>query len=316
MAHRSARLTVFGRQLLVQRIDQEGMSVALAAEMSGVSRQTATKWLRRHRAHGPEGLEDRSSRPRTSPRASSPELVAAVLAERHTTRYGPHRLAYRLGVPRSTIGDILRREGRSRLADLDGPTGAVVRYVRDHPGELLHVDVKKLGRIPDGGGHRFLGRDGTPRSRAGYDYIHSALDDCSRVAYSEIHPDERGVTCAGFLERAVAWFASLGVTIERVMTDNARNYTDSRAFQIVLLDHGARHKRIRAYRPQTNGKAERFNGTLLREWAYVRLYATNAQRLATLKDFIDDYNHRRPHTALGGLTPMAALVNDLSVNHI
>ncbi len=316
MAHRSARLTMFGRQLLVQRIEQEGMSVALAAEMAGVSRQTATKWVQRHRAQGPEGLEDRSSRPRTSPRASPAELVAAVLAERHATRYGPHRLAYRLGVPRSTIGDILRREGRSRLADLDGPTGAVMRYVRDHPGELLHVDVKKLGRIPDGGGHRFLGRDGTPRSRAGYDYIHSAIDDHSRVAYSEVHPDERGVTCAGFLERAVAWFASRGVTIERVMTDNARNYTDSRAFQVVLLHHGARHKRIRAYRPQTNGKAERFNGTLIREWAYVRLYATNAQRVAALQDFIDDYNHRRPHTALGGLTPMAALVNNVSVNHI
>jgi transposase InsO family protein len=308
-------LTVFGRQLLVHRIKEEGMSVALAAEMSGVSRQTATKWLQRHRAQGPEGLEDRSSRPRTIPRASPPELVAAVLAERHATRYGPHRLAHRLGVPRSTIGDILRREGRSRLADLDRPTGVVVRYVRDHPGELLHVDVKKLGRIPDGGGHRFLGRDGTPRSHAGYDYIHSALDDHSRVAYSEIHPDERGVTCAGFLERAVTWFASLGVGIERVMTDNARNYTDSRAFQLVLLDAGARHKRIRAYRPQTNGKAERFNGTLLREWAYVRLYDTNAARAATLQDFIDDYNHRRPHSAIGGLTPMAALVNDLSVNH-
>ena len=315
MAHRSARLTMFGRQLLVHRIEEEGMSVALAAEMSGVSRQTATKWLRRHRDQGPVGLGDRSSRPRTSPRASSPELVAAVLGERHATRYGPHRLAHRLGVPRSTIGDILRREGRSRLADLDRPTGVVVRYVRDHPGELVHIDVKKLGRIPDGGGHRFLGRDGTPHSRAGYDFIHSAIDDHSRVAYSEIHPDERGVTCASFLERAVTWFASLGVGIERVMTDNARNYTDSRAFQVVLLDLGAHHKRIRAYRPQTNGKAERFNGTLLREWAYVRLYGTNAERAAALGDFIDDYNHRRPHSAIGGLTPMARLVNDVSVNH-
>jgi transposase InsO family protein len=315
MAHRSARLTVFGRQLLVQRIEQEGMSVALAAEMSGVSRQTATKWLRRHREAGMAGLADRPSRPHRSPRASSPGLVAAIVAERHATRYGPHRLAPRLGIPRSTIGDVLRREGLSRLADLDGPTGAPVRYVREHPGELVHVDVKKLGRIPDGGGHRFLGRDGTPRSRAGYDYVHSALDDRTRLAYSEIHADERGATCAGFMSRAAAWFASLGVRIERVMTDNARNYVDSRAFQSALDDIGAEHRRIRAYRPQTNGKVERFHGTLLREWAYVRLYTSNPERSAALPAFLDHYNRDRPHTALGGLTPMACLVNNVPVNH-
>jgi transposase InsO family protein len=316
MAHRSARLTVFGRQLLVQRVDSEGMSIALAAEMSGISRQTATKWVRRYRDHGPDGLEDRSSRPGSSPRALPPELVAAILAERHATRYGPHRLAPRLGVPRSTIGDVLRREGRSRLSDLDGPTGAPVRYAREHPGELVHIDVKKLGRIPDGGGHRFLGRDGTPHSRAGYDFIHSAIDDCSRVAYSEVHADERGVTCAGFLARAAAWFASLGVPIERVMTDNARNYVSSRAFGDAIEDIGARHKRTRAYRPQTNGKIERFHGTLLREWAYVRLYGSNEERLAALPEFLDRYNHHRPHSALGGLPPMTHLVNNLSVNHI
>jgi transposase InsO family protein len=315
MAHRRARLTVFGRQLLVERIEVDGMSVALAAEMAGISRQTASKWLRRHREAPGTGLEDRSSRPRSSPRASPPELVAAILAERHLTRYGPHRLAPRLGIPRSTIGDVLRREGRSRLADLDGPTGAPVRYVRERPGELVHMDVKKLGRIPDGGGHRFLGRDGTPHSRAGYDFVHSAIDDCSRVAYSEIHPDEQGVTCAGFLSRAAAFFASLGVRIERVMTDNARNYVDSHAFQAVLVDIGASHRRTRAYRPQTNGKAERFNGTLIREWAYVRLYMSNEDRAVALPGFLDHYNHRRHHSALGGLTPMAFLVNNLSVNH-
>ena len=306
---------MFGRQLLVQRIEEQGMSIALAAEMSGVSRQTATKWLRRHREQGAEGLEDRSSRPRTSPRASSPELVTAIVAERHATRYGPHRLAPRLGVPRSTIGEVLRRRGLSRLADLDGPTGAPVRYVREHPGELVHVDVKKLGRIPDGGGHRFRGRDGTPRSRAGYDFIHSVIDDRSRLAYSEVHADERGTTCAGFLSRAAAWFASLGVRIERVMTDNARNYTDSRAFRDAMGDIGARHRRTRAYRPQTNGKVERFHGTLLREWAYVRIYVSNDERLAALPGFLDHYNQDRPHSALGGLTPMAFLVNNVSVNH-
>jgi transposase InsO family protein len=315
MAHRRARLTVFGRQLLVQRVEQEGMSVALAADMSGISRQTAGKWLRRYRDEGPDGLEDRSSRPHGSPRALPAELVAAIVAERHATRYGPHRLAPRLGVARSTIGDVLRRQGLSRLADLDGPTGAPVRYVREHPGELLHLDVKKLGRIPEGGGHRFRGRDGTPRSRAGYDYVHSAIDDNSRVAYSEVHADERGVTCAAFMARAAVFYASLGVRIERVLTDNARNYVDSRAFRAVLEDIGAVHRRTRAYRPQTNGKAERFNGTLLREWAYVRLYASNAERLAALPAFLGHYNYERPHSALGGLAPMTFLVNNLSVNH-
>jgi transposase InsO family protein len=315
MAHRRAKLTVFGRQLLVDRIGLEGMSVALAAEMSGISRQTASKWLRRYREAGPAGLEDGSSRPHRSPRALDDATVAGILAARHETRYGPHRLAPMLGVPRSTIGDVLRRRGLSRLADQDRPSGVPVRYVREHPGELLHIDVKKLGRIPDGGGHHFRGRDGTPRSRAGYDLVHSAIDDCSRVAYSEVHADERGVTCAGFLLRAAAFFASLGVMIERVMTDNARNYTTSHAFQGALAEIGASHRRTRAYRPQTNGKSERFNGTLLREWAYVRMYGSNAERLAALPVFLDHYNHRRPHSALDGLTPMAALVNNVSVNH-
>ena len=312
MAHRRARLTVFGRQLLVERIETEGMSVALAAEMSGISRQTASKWLRRYRDAGSQGLEDRSSRPHASPRALAPDAVAAILAARHETRQGPHRLAAMVGVPRSTIGDVLRRRGLSRLADADRPSGVPVRYVRDHPGELLHIDVKKLGRIPDGGGHRFLGRDGTPRSRAGYDLVHSAIDDHSRVAYSEVHPDERGVTCAGFLLRAAAWFASHGVRIERVMTDNARNYVSSSVFQGALDDIGAVHRRTRAYRPQTNGKAERFNGTLLREWAYVRMYASNAERLAALPGFIDHYNHDRAHSALGGRTPMDVLMSTTS----
>jgi transposase InsO family protein len=315
MGDRRARLTIYGRQLLVDRIVIEGMSVALAAEMAGVSRQTATKWLHRYRELGPDGLEDRSSRPRRSPRTLDPALVLAILAARHRTRYGPHRLSPLVGVPRSTIGDVLRRHGRSRLADEDRPTGAPIRYARAHPGELVHVDVKKLGRIPDGGGHRFRGRDGTPRARAGYDVIHSALDDCSRVVYSEALSDERGITCARFLQRAAAYFASLGVRIERVMTDNARNYVDSAAFQAALRDIGARHKRTRSYRPQTNGKVERFHGTLLNEWAYVRLYESNAGRLAALPAFIDHYNHVRPHSALGGKTPMQILVNKLSVNH-
>ena len=314
--HRRAKLTVFGRRLLVERIEQEGWPIAHAAAMTGVSRQTATKWVRRYRAEGLVGLEDRSSRPNRSPRALAREQVAAILAARHELGLGPHRLAPVVGSPRSTISDVLRRHGLSRLRDRDRPSGVPIRYVRERPGELLHIDVKKLGRIPDGGGHRFRGRgNGTPKSRAGYDHVHQAIDDMSRVAYVDVLSDERGPTCARFLREAAAWFARQGVRIERVMTDNALNYTRSRDFRAALTDLGARHKRTRFRRPQTNGKSERFNRTLLDEWAYVRPYDSNNHRLLALPDFVNRYNHR-PHSALRGLTPMAALVNNVSGNHI
>ena len=297
MAHRRAKLTVLGRQLLVDRITVEGMAVAHAADMLGVSRQTAWKWLRRFEAEGEAGLEDRSSRPHRSPRALPQTQVDAILAARHRHRFGPHRLAPIVGAPRSTIGDVLRRHGLSRLRDQDGPTGIPVRYVRERPGELLHIDVKKLGRIPDGGGHRVRGRvSGTPRSKGGgYDYLHVAIDDMSRVAYVAPFADERGTTCARFLLDAAAFFASHGVRIERILTDNAKNYTLSRAFAAALSQIGARHKVTRPFRPQTNGKAERFNQTLLREWAYVRRYDTNQARLDALPVFVDEYNERRGH---------------------
>lgn len=314
--HRRAKLTVFGRRLLVERIEIEGWPIAHAAAMTGVSRQTATKWVRRYRAAGLAGLEDRSSRPHRSPRALAPEQVAAILAARHELGLGPHRLAPVTGSPRSTISDVLRRHGLSRLRDRDRPSGVPIRYVREQPGELLHIDVKKLGRIPDGGGHRFRGRgDGTPRARRGYDYVHHAIDDASRVAYVDVCTDERGPTCARFLRDAAAWFARQGVRIERVMTDNAKNYVDSRDFQAVLSDLRARHKRTRSHRPQTNGKSERFNRTLLDEWAYARPYGSNNERLLALDPFVDRYNNHRPHTALKGLTPMAVLVNNVSGNH-
>jgi len=314
--HRRAKLTVFGRRLLVERIEVEGWPIAHAAAMTGVSRQTATKWVRRYRAEGLAGLEDRSSRPRRSPRQLAPGQVAVILAARHELGYGPHRLAPVVGSPRSTITDVLRRHGLSRLRDRDRPSGVPIRYVRERAGELLHIDVKKLGRIPDGGGHRVHGRgSSTPRSRRGYDYVHQAIDDMSRVAYVEVCADERGPTCARFLRDAAAWFARQGVRIERVMTDNARNYTCSREFQAALADLGARHKRTRAYRPQTNGKSERFNRTLLDEWAYVRAYESNNERLLALPDFVERYNNHRPHTSLQGLAPMTALVNNVSGNH-
>jgi transposase InsO family protein len=310
-------LTVFGRRLLVERIELEGWPIAHAAAMTGVSRQTASKWVRRYRAEGLAGLEDRGSRPHRSPRSQAPEQVAAILAARHELGVGPHRLAPIVGSPRSTISDVLRRHGLSRLGDRDRPSGVPIRYVRERPGELLHIDVKKLGRIPDGGGHRVHGRGPRPRRLRGlgYDFVHQAIDDMSRVAYVDVFTDERGPTCAGFLRDAAAWFARQGVRIERVMTDNARNYTISREFQAALTDLGARHKRTRFHRPQTNGKSERFNRTLLDEWAYARPYMSNQERLLALPNFVDRYNNHRPHTALKGLTPMAALVNNVSGNH-
>jgi transposase InsO family protein len=309
-------LTVLGRQLLVDRIVVEGWTIARAAEASGVSRQTATKWVRRYRAEGVDGLEDRSSRPRRTPRALDPDIVAAILRARHELGVGPHRLAPVVGVPRSTIGDVLRRHGLSRLADRDRPTGIPIRYVRERPGELLHMDVKKLGRIPDGGGHRFRGRGGgTPRAHRGYDYVHQVVDDMSRVACAAIFADERGTTCAAFLREAAAFFAGIGVRIERVMTDNAKNYTHSRAFAAAIDEVGARHLTTRPFRPQTNGKSERFNRTMLDEWAYARPYISNNERLLAFGPWLDHYNHHRPHSSLGGLTPMTVLVNNVSGNH-
>ncbi len=316
MAHRRAKLTVLGRRLLVERILTDGIAVAHAADMAGVSRQTAWKWVRRFEAEGEVGLEDRSSRPRRMPRALPQERIELILAARHHHRLGPHRLAALVGVPRSTIGDVLARHGLSRLRDQDRPTGIPIRYVRERPGELLHVDVKKLGRIPDGGGHRFRGRvTGTPRSHRGYDYLHVAVDDMSRVAYVAAFDDERGATCARFVLDAAAFFASRGVRIERVLTDNAKNYTRSTAFAAALGELGARHKLTRPFRPQTNGKAERFNQTLLAEWAYARRYDTNQERLDALPAFVTRYNEQRPHGSLGGRTPMSALVNNVSGNH-
>jgi transposase InsO family protein len=317
MAHAKARLTEFGRLLLVQRITELGWPPAQAAEALGVSRATAYKWLGRYRQFGPAGLADRSSRPHRCPHAMSAGQVRRVLAARRRHRQGPHRLAFRLGMPRSTIYGILRRHHMSRLADTDRASGVVVRYQRERPGELVHIDVKKLGRIPDGGGHRAHGRSpSTPTGRGiGYDYIHSAVDDRSRVAFSQVLPDESAVTAAGFLVEAASFFADHGVRIERVLTDNAKAYTESIVFAETAAGLGIRLKRTRCYRPQTNGKVERFNKTLLDEWAYARLYQSNDKRRRAFTRWLRFYNHRRPHTSLDGLTPMAALVNNLHGKH-
>ena len=203
-----------------------------------------------------------------------------------------------------------------RRSRTDRVSGVVVRYQREHPGELVHLDVKKLGRIPDGGGHRIHGRVTATRGRGiGYDYLHSAVDDRSRVAFSQLLPDETGATSARFLVEAAAFFADHGVVIQRVLTDNAKAYAESVLFAETAAALGITLKRTRRYRPQTNGKVERFHKTLLDEWAYARLYRSNAERCRAFARWLRLYNHRRPHTALDGLTPMAALVNNLSGNH-
>ncbi len=291
----------------------------MAADELGVSRATAYKWLRRFETEGEDGLLDRSSRPHRSPRALLPEVVAAIIRARVSRRYGPHRLAPLLGYPRSTIGKVLVRAGYARLRDSDRPSGVPIRYVKDQPGELVHQDHKKLGRIPPGGGHRFLGRLRGFRNRAGmahgYDHVEVIVDDMSRVAYVALVPDESGRSAARALSEAAVFFAERGVRIERVMTDNGKAYTDSHLYAGVIEALGVRHKRTRSYRPQTNGKAERFIKTLLAEWAYGKLYRSNHERRDALPRWVDFYNHRRPHTALDGDVPMDVLVNKVRGNH-
>jgi transposase InsO family protein len=316
MAHRTARLNPFGRQLLVTRIEFEGWPVAKAAEAQGVSRTTAHKWISRYRAEGWPGLEDRTSRPRRSPRLTAPEQVEAILRARVERRWGPHRLGPLTGHPPSTVYAVLARAGYSRLRDADRLSGVPVRYVHDHPGSLIHQDHKKLGRIPDGGGHRLLGREHVPNRHrtVGYDHFEVIIDDATRLAYVAQVPDETTRSASRALLDAAVWFASLGVRIERVLTDNAWAYTAA-TYARAVDSIGARHKRTRPHRPQTNGKAERFIKTLLAEWAYGRLYRTNAERIDALPPWVDSYNNERTHMGLGGITPMAALVNNLRGNH-
>ena len=320
MANRSGvrgKLTVYGRQLLVHRIVEQGYPAARAAAMQGVSRSCAYRWVARWRAEGGAGLVDRSHRPHRSPQRCGVGTEQRILAERAATNLGPHRLAWRLGLARSTVYAVLRRHHRSRLDHLDRPTGQPVRYQRDRPGELVHVDVKKVGRVPHGGGWRVHGRSQRPNRKrgAGYDYVHACVDDRTRLAYLEVLADERGQTAAGFLERAGAWFAAQGITIERVMTDNAQGYRTSRAFAGAVADLAASHKLTRPYRPQTNGKVERVNRTLADEWAYARPYTSNLDRQRALHAWLEHYNHHRPHWAHNGQAPMDAL-NQLLVHHV
>ncbi|WP_329028879.1 MULTISPECIES: IS481 family transposase [unclassified Streptomyces] len=312
MSHRNARLTVHGRRILVARV-LAGRPVAHVAAEMGISRPTAHKWIRRWKSEGDAGLVDRSSRPCRTPHRTPAAVEERVCDLRRTRKLGPARIGPILGLPASTVHRILTRHRLNRLAWLDRPTGTLIRrYEREQPGELIHIDVKKLGRIPDGGGHKTLGRQAgrATRSSMGFDYVHSAVDDHSRLAYSEIHPDEKVATCAGFLTRAAAFFHSHGITrIERVLTDNAWAYRKGLAWKAALNQLGATGKLTRAYRPQTNGKVERFNRTLLDEWAYQRPYTSNNERTQALTDFLHTYNHHRCHTALDGHPPISRVNN-------
>jgi transposase InsO family protein len=299
---------VFSRQLLVKRVVVDGWPAAAVAGQLGISRATAYKWVRRYRAEGLPGLEDRSSRPHRSPRRSSDAVSAAIIRARAHRRYGPARLAPLTGHPRSTIYGVLRRAGLNRLCDTDRVTAAPVRYVACHPGALVHQDHKKLARVPEGGGWRANGRDGRTHSRVGYEHLEVFVDDTSRYAVVVPVPDERGESASWAVELAVARFAAVGIQIERMLTDNGASYR-SHAYRDVLAGHGIRHKRTRPFHPQTNGKAERFIQTLLNEWAYARPYRSNDERLRALPRFVDFYNHGRPHTAIGGLVPSVVVSN-------
>ena len=320
MAHGNARLTIHGRTLLITRVLYDGRPVAHVAKELGISRQCAHRWVSRFRREGPAGLQDRSSRPRSMPTRTPVEVEQRVLALRAQLRQGQDRIGPVAGVPARTVGAILRRHAVPRLSECDPLTGQViraskqtaVRYERARPGELVHMDVKKLGRIPDGGGWRAHGRaagDTAARKKAriGFDYVHSLIDDHSRLAYSEIHPDEKGATCAGFLTRAAAYFAEHGITrIERVMTDNHFSYRLSHDVQAVIRDLGAKHKLIRPHCPWQNGKVERLNRTLQTEWAYREIFTSNTDRANALAPWIEHYNTQRHHSAING-TPLSRL---------
>jgi transposase InsO family protein len=321
MAHANARTNVFARRLIVERV-AAGWPPAHVAGQLGVSRATVYKWLRRHAEGGDAALADRCSRPVRMPNRTAAKVERRVLAARRRRRRGAMVLAAELGLNPSTVGRILRRHDVPALAAIDPITGERVRgslraenrYEHPTPGAMIHVDVKKLGRIPTGGGWRLHGRQAKvsvanrhKKTKIGYDYVHSAIDDHTRLAYSEALNDEKDTTCAGFLHRALAWFASQGVTVRRVYTDNAMVYRHGTDWTWVCSAWQLRRRFTKPGCPWTNGKAERFNRTLLNEWAYARAWTTNNARRRALDNFIRYYNTRRGHSALGGHPPISRL---------
>jgi transposase InsO family protein len=317
--HRNAPLTPEGRFRLCQMIE-EGWTVASAAESMRISRQTAHKWWHRYQEAGRAGLMDRSSRPRRCPTKTPPKVERRLVELRRRHQLGPARLAPKAGVPASTLHRVWARHGVSRLSDLERRAGRVVRRIETvRPGELVHVDIKKQAKIPKGGGWRVRGvevkarKNGKAgRPRLGYAYVHSAIDAHSRLAYSEIHGDERATTAIAFWHRARAFFSSYGIEVERVMSDNGSCYK-AKTFTEALVAAGIIHTHTKPYCPQTNGKIERYNRTLLNEWAYARPYRSEAARTRALDTWLHMYNHHRHHTAIGG--PPVSRVNNVVGSH-
>ena len=309
--HENARTTRHSRMLMIERL-QAGWSVGAVATALGVTSKTVRKWRDRHVAEGAPGLIDRSSRPHRSPTRLAGHEEEGIEALRRQRLTGP-AISRRLGRPLSTIGVVLRRRGLGRLAALD-PRAPVIRYERERPGELIHIDIKKLGRI-DGIGHRITGdRTGQSSRRAagrglGWEYLHVAIDDRSRLAFTQLLPSERKEDATAFLESSLAWFSSHGVVVERVMTDNGSAYK-SRMFAAALGVRRIAHKRTRPYTPKTNGKAERFIQSSIREWAYATPFTSSAERHAAMHPWLHDYNTARPHAALGGKPPITRLSRD------
>jgi len=307
--HANARTCPNSRRLLVRRIEEEKWSLRSAAEAAGVSERSARKWLGRWRAEGEAGLRDRSSAPRRIPHRTPEPLIRAITALRRL-RMTAAEIAEVLGLALSTVSLWLKRVGLGRRSRLEPPEPPN-RYERSRPGELVHVDVKKLGRF-GAAGKRVIGNRQASRGY-GWECCHVCVDDATRLAYVEVLPDERGETAVGFLRRAVAWFAERGVKVERVMTDNGSPYV-SIAHATACRELGVRHLRTRPYRPQTNGKAERFIQTMLREWAYGRLYGSSAERADQLAGWVDRYNYRRKHGSLGHRPPADRLSELLGNN--
>lgn len=304
MSHPNARLNVHGRLLLVCRIEA-GWTVSAAAGAAGVSRQTAGKWLKRYLEGGKDALIDASSRPhRTRPRVPE-RRCRRILKARVLLKRGPHFLAWRLKIARSTIYTVLRRYGVSRLKTPERGPG--VRYEWPNPGDMVHLDIKKLGRIKDGGGHRAFGRGpGMHHRGLGWDYVHIAIDDHSRLAFAEIWPDETAASVVAFTRHALEFFAGQGIEVRRILTDNGSGYC-SYAFRDLLAERGIAMRKTRPYRPQTNGKAEAFVKISTNEWAYGQTYLSNEERAAMLGPFLREYNLFRPHGGIGGQPPITRL---------
>lgn len=313
--HPNAVLTPEGRRRMVACVLEQGWTIEATAERFQVDAKTVRKWRDRFLTEGGDGLQDRSSRPHRSPKRTPASVERRVLALRRRHRWGAAHIGHELGLAASTVQMILWRHNCSRLDHGDRATNVEPprRYQRRRPGELAHVDVKKISGIPTGGGWRIHGRGQAPavkRSTTGYRFIHTAIDDCTRLAYSEIHDDEQAVTAAGFWRRAAIWFAAHGIHFERVLTDNGSCYR-SALWRQACAETGTTPKRTRPYRPQTNGKVERFHRILLEEWAYIRPWRTDRQRALAYDGFLHFYNHHRSHGALGWSTPITALSRHL-----